>query len=194
MTPGRTTRRSRSTDAQSGPSLKSKRLVLRPLSDDDAQALHRISNEPTVRRYLRDDNPVGKATIHGLISRSVQMFSEEGIGLFGVRMHGSENFIGFCGFARLECMEEPELGFELTKEAWRQVIATEAAVACLRHAFEKVGLERVIAGADAENVASLRVLDKLGMVFVGRMNPNALEEPYFAIDRKEFRTDTERSE
>jgi [ribosomal protein S5]-alanine N-acetyltransferase len=35
------------------------------------------------------------------------MFSEEGIGLFGVRMRGSEDLLGFCGFVGLEGMEEP---------------------------------------------------------------------------------------
>jgi len=65
------------------------------------------------------------------------MFSEEGVGLFGVRMHGSENLLGFCGFVRLEGMEEMELGYELTQKVWGRGLATEASRACLRYAFEK---------------------------------------------------------
>jgi len=160
------------------PAFETDRLDLRPIAPDDADALHRISNEPAVRRYLWDGEPVAKATILDLISRSAQMFSGEGIGLFGVRMHGSENLIGFCGFVRLEGMEEPELAYELTKESWGQGLATEASLACLLHAFEEAGLERVIAGADAKNVASGRVIEKLGMRLLASINPNDSRGPY----------------
>ena len=168
------------------PTLETDRLVLRPIATDDADALHRISNEPDVRRYLWDDEPVAKATIRNLFSESGTMFADEGIGLFGVRRRGSENLIGFCGFVRLEGMEEPELAYELTREAWGEGIATEASLACLRHGFVAASLQRVIAGADADNAASARVMEKLGMKPAGRLNANVPEEPYYAVYRREF--------
>lgn len=167
-------------------SLETDRLVLRPLATEDADALHRISNEPGVRRYLWDDQAVEKATIRRLIARSVRMFSEDGIGLFGVRMRGVDNLLGFCGFVRVEGMKEPELAYELTQVAWGKGFATEACVACLRQAFEETGLERVIAGTDAPNAASLRVIENLGMRFVGNINVNAPDEPYYAVYPEEF--------
>lgn len=168
------------------PTLETDRLALRPIAADDAYVLHRISNEPGVRRYLWDDEPVEKATIRDLISQSIQMYLEEGIGLFGVRRRGSESFIGFCGFVRLEGMQEPELAYELTQEAWGEGIATEAVLACMCHGFVAAGLQRTIAGADTPNVASARVIEKLGMRFVGSVNPKAPEEPYYAVYREEF--------
>jgi RimJ/RimL family protein N-acetyltransferase len=83
-------------------------------------------------------------------------------------------------------MEEPELWYELTHKAWGRGIATEAAQACVRYAFEEVGMERVIAGADAPNTASLRVIEKLGMKYLGNINPSTPEEPYFALSREDF--------
>jgi RimJ/RimL family protein N-acetyltransferase len=168
------------------PTLETERLVLRPLSMDDADALHRVSNEPDVRRYLWDDAPVEEATIRDVIVQSTRMFSEEGVGLFGVRRRESEDLLGFCGFVRLAGMEEPELGYELTREAWGGGLATEASRACLRHAFGDAGLERVIAGADAPNAASLRVIEKLGMKPAGNINPNAPDNPYHALYREDF--------
>jgi len=180
-------------DIQSGrhlrsaaPTLETDRLVLRPITTDDANALHRISNEPAVRRYLWDDEPVQKATIQDIISGSDTMFADEGIGLFGLRRRGSEILIGFCGFVRLEGMEEPELAYELTQGAWGEGLATEGSRACLRHAFEEAGLERVIAGTDPENVASQRVTEKLGMKPIGSLNPNVPEASYYAVTRGEF--------
>jgi RimJ/RimL family protein N-acetyltransferase len=168
------------------PTLETARLVLRLIAADDAAALHRISNEPGVRRFLWDDEPVEKATIQDLISQSTRMFSTEGLGLFGIRRRGSESLIGFCGLVRLVDMKEPELAFELTQRAWGEGLATEASISCLRHAFAGVGLERVIAGVDAENAASARVIEKLGMRTIGRVNPNVPEASYYAVYREEF--------
>ena len=172
--------------------LQTGRLVLQPIAVNDAKALHRISNEPGVRRYLWDDKLVEEATIRDLIARSVRMFSEGGIGLFGIRRRGSEDLLGFCGFVRVDGMEEPELGYELTQLAWGKGLATEASLACLRFAFEEAGLKRAIAGADATNRASLRVIEKLGMRYLGNINPNAPDEPYHALDREEFLNGTRR--
>ncbi len=168
------------------PILETGRLVLRPLSADDVDSLHRISNEPNVRLYLWDDEPVSEATIKSLIAQSDRMFSKEKIGAFGVRMHGREDLLGFCGFVRLEGMEESELWYELTQMVWGRGLATEAARACVRYAFEEVGMERVIADADAPNTASLRVIEKLSMKYFGNINPGAPKEPYFALYREDY--------
>jgi len=169
------------------------RLVLRPVKPEDASTLHRISNEPGARRYLWDDEPVEEATIREIIPGSILMFSEEGIGLFGVRRRGSEDLLGFCGFVRLEGMEEPELVYELTQRAWGDGLATEASMACLHYAFKDAVMGHVIAGTDEGNVASLRVIEKLGMQPVGCLNANAPQEPYYVVYRENFHSDVGRS-
>lgn len=167
------------------PTLTTHRLVLRPVSRMDAGPLRRISNEPAVRRHLWDGEPVSGATIRGLVVRSARTFAEVGVGLFGVRIRGDEDLLGFCGFARLGGMDEPELCFGLTSGARERGLATEAARACLRYAFEEAGFERVIAGTDPPNAASLRVIEKLGMKPAGNLNPRAPDEPYYALTRRD---------
>lgn len=73
--------------------------------------------------------------------------------------------------------------YELTQEVWGRGIVTEAARACVQYAYGEVGMERVIAGADSPNTASLRVIEKLGMEYLGNINPSAPEVPYFALYR-----------
>jgi [ribosomal protein S5]-alanine N-acetyltransferase len=121
---------SRKTPADNTLVLETERLVLRPLASDEADFLHRISNEPNVRLYLWDGEPVAETTIKDLIAQSDRMSFEEGIGMFGVRLRGREALLGFCGFVRLEGMEEAELWYELTKKVWGRGLATEAARAC----------------------------------------------------------------
>lgn len=168
------------------PTLTTGRLVFRPVSTADAGRLHGISNEPAVRRYLWDDEPVSEAAIQDLIHQSLRAFLDDNIGLFGIRLRDDEALLGFCGFLLLEGMDEPEVGYGLTPEFWGAGIATEASRACFRYAFEEVGIRRVIAGADPPNVASLRVLEKLGMGPIGYPNPRLPDEPYYAISRGDF--------
>jgi [ribosomal protein S5]-alanine N-acetyltransferase len=177
---------SRKVPAGNTPMLETERLLLRALSTNDVDSLHRISNEPNVPLYLWDDEAVSETTIKGLIAQSDRMFSKERIGVFGIRMRGREDLLGFCGFVRLGGMEESELWYELTQKVWGRGLATEAARACVRYAFEDVGMERVIAGADAPNTASLRVIEKLGMKYLDNISPSAPEEPYFVLYREDF--------
>ena len=152
----------------------------------DKKALHRISNDPLVRRYLWDDEPVSVEAIRDLVHRSTRTFSDECVGLFGIRLRGREDLVGFCGFVRLEGMDELEARIRAIPDALGRGPATEAArVARRATAFEEAGLRRVIAGADPPNVASLRVLEKLGMEQIGNINPLAPEEPYYRCTRKE---------
>ena len=76
----------------------------------------------------------------------------------------SGTLIGNCGLIPYR-WEEPEieLGYRLGRRWWRRGYATEAASACLRFAFGELGLERVVAVTDPDNVASQRVLAKIGM-------------------------------
>ena len=166
--------------------LRTGRLVLRPLTGADLDALHRVSNDPLVRRYLWDDEPVPRTAIEGVIAQSVRGFAYRSLGLFGIRLRGEKALLGFCGFLPLEGTGEIELAYELAPQWWGQGLAFEAARECLRYAFEEVGLGRVVAGADPPNVASLRVLERLGMKPIGEIAPDQPDIPYFAISRDDF--------
>jgi RimJ/RimL family protein N-acetyltransferase len=166
--------------------LRTGRLVLRPLMGADLDALHRVSNDSLVRRYLWDDVPVPRTTIEDIIVQSERGFARRGLGLFGIRLRGEEELLGFCGFLPLEGTGEIELAYELAPQRWGRGLATEAARECLRYAFEEVELGRVVAGADPPNVASLRVIERLRMKPIGEIAPDQPGIPYFAISRDDF--------
>ena len=84
---------SRKVPAGNKPLLETERLVLRPLSADEVDSLHRISNEPNVRLYLWDNEQVSQATLKDLIAKSERMLSVEKLGVFGVRMRGREDVL-----------------------------------------------------------------------------------------------------
>ena len=166
--------------------LETQRLSLRPLGPDDLVPMHGIWNDPDVRRYLWDDEPVSMATAEACFAQSAREFAEEGFGLFGIRPRGETELIGFCGFRSIEGSREVELLYALLPDWWGCGLATEAARACLRFAFEDVVLERVLAGTDPPNTASSRVMEKLGMTFFEKITLGELEVSYFALRRDDW--------
>ncbi len=90
--------------------------------------------------------------------------------------------IGHCGLRVLEDM--PELVYLLAKQYWGMGLATEAAKACLRYGFEELQLEKIIAVTRPENVASRRVLERIGMKHEKNVRLYDIDCVYYSISRK----------
>jgi RimJ/RimL family protein N-acetyltransferase len=76
--------------------------------------------------------------------------------------------IGWCGLDHLDSnRENPVLFYLLKKRYWGQGLATEAAREVLRLAFNEFGLSRIDSGAAFENIPSKRVMEKIGMRYLG---------------------------
>jgi RimJ/RimL family protein N-acetyltransferase len=60
---------------------------------------------------------------------------------------------------------EIELGYRIARPYWGQGLATEAAGAAVRYAFDQLMLERVVSSIDGKNTASIRVAEKIGMSY-----------------------------
>ena len=88
--------------------------------------------------------------------------------------------IGFCGFVNTG--NGHEIGWRLAQGYWRQGLATEAARAVLAHGIETLGFPRVIATVQAANLASIRVVEKLGMALDRRRDRNGREVMFFSND------------
>jgi RimJ/RimL family protein N-acetyltransferase len=82
-----------------------------------------------------------------------------------------------------------ELGYRLTRASWGKGYATEAAGAVMEHAFTSLGLERLVSLIDPENIASLRVAQKLGMQFEREIILPGYSHPdhMYAIIQQEWR-------
>lgn len=95
------------------------------------------------------------------IQSAINMFREHGYGQWAMIHKSDQQLIGYCGF--VETDNDPEIGWRLAPEHWGKGLATEAARAILKHGFETLHFERVTATVQAENAASIRVSEKLGM-------------------------------
>ncbi len=76
-------------------------------------------------------------------------------------------FLGWCGLKYFPETDEVDLGYRFMKKYWGKGYATESSRACLNYGFHELKLKRIMAKAMPENKDSLKVMQKLGMVFRG---------------------------
>jgi RimJ/RimL family protein N-acetyltransferase len=167
--------------------LRTARLYLRPFQPTDVEALHRLWTDPGVRKYLWDDQLISVERAAEVVESSLADWSTRQYGLWVVCLLDSEEIIGFCGFRSGEAGEFPELLYGLYPSYWGKGLATEASRAALHYIFDQLGFERVWAATDPPNVASVRVLERLGMQFDRRGVLNGLDTVFYLLTQEQFR-------
>jgi len=145
------------------------RLVLRPWREDDLDPLAAIFAEPAVWHY-----PFGRGftreETEGFLERQFDHWATHGFGSWAAELKEGRRLIGYIGLAvptwLPQVMPAVEVGWRLDRRHWGRGLATEGGRASLRYGFDELALDRIIAICMPANVASRRVMAKLGMVQV----------------------------
>lgn len=139
------------------------RVVLRPLTDADVDALLSIFGDPEVVRYWSGSPWSGPEDAHRMLAADRAAFDAGGAIRLGVSLRDEDRVIGTVSlFNRSESNRRAEIGYALARSAWGQGLMHEALVQWLDWAFGPLGLHRLEADVDPENVASRRSLERLG--------------------------------
>lgn len=165
--------------------IETERLKLRPLSMDDLEVMHKIWVDPGVRKYLWDDEVIPLEQASSVIEESVALFEKNGSGLWVISPKDESIAIGFCGYFFFHDPPELELIYGVATEVWGKGFATEAAKAMIRYGFDELSFDRIQASTDAPNRASVRVMEKAGMVFDKRVITNGLDTIYYSMTREQ---------
>ena len=152
------------------PSLRTARLVLRPLQAADAGVLHRIYQSDGVLRYFPIPSPPSREPIQRFVAGQEAQWEKHGYGHWGVLREGEAEIIGWAGLQYLPELDETEVGYLLDRPFWSNGYATEAALASLHFGYEHLALERIIALVHPDNLASRRVIQKCGMSYVDTLS------------------------
>ena len=167
--------------------LRTERLLLRPLTEGDVDALYAFWNDPAVRRYLWEDKSISAAQVREVVADSERNFAGLGAGYFAVEaLSAPGELIGFCGYRRFEGSEQPELLYGLLPEFWGKGFVTEAARAVLRHGFEGCHMHRVIASTDTPNQRAVNVMQRLGMCFEERREYHGLDTVFYGLCKEDY--------
>ena len=142
--------------------LETPRLLLRPFGPGDAERIHPIYSDPLVMRYVAT-GPMADILVTERLLEDYNAHQQRlGYSFWAVIERSSGALIGDAGLYRTPT-GEVELGYTLGLQWWGRGYATEAASAWLECAFSSLGIFEVVALAEPANVASLHVLEKLGM-------------------------------
>ena len=151
--------------------LETERLILRPFTQEDAQAVFdHWASDSEVTRFLTWPTHQNVEMSRGFINWCVQEYRKPDVYCWGIEDKETHLLIG--NISAVECDESVDavaLGWVLGRAWWGKGIMPEAAREVIRFFFEEVGANRVWAYHDVENAKSGRVMQKIGMRFEGRM-------------------------
>jgi ribosomal-protein-alanine N-acetyltransferase len=141
-------------------------MYLRELEYSDKDVLTKIYGDEEVMRYIGRGGIVPEDKIPIVIDHWKRSYSENNFGLWGVIEKGTDTLIGHCGFAWLPEISEIEIAYLLYKDYWGKGMASEAAISTLNYGHNVLGLTNIVALVYPQNLASIKVIEKLGMEYV----------------------------
>jgi RimJ/RimL family protein N-acetyltransferase len=146
--------------------LETDRFWIRDLCSDDAAFVLELTNEPA---FIANIGNKGLETLED----AVQFLAEgswtcqpkPGYGQFLVELKGSGDPVGVCGLLYRDSLDVTDVGFAMLSQHRGRGYASEAAEAVMQYGYSDLGVEEIVGLTSAENLPSIRVLEKLGMKF-----------------------------
>lgn len=149
------------------PTLDTERLLLRQLQPADAADLYGYYADPEVFKYLDWCGPTSIEHAHEVIATWNRWYTEKRIIRWGMVFKATQRLIGTIFFGDFIGQSRADLGYELARSVWKQGIMTEALQAVIPFGFKSIGLHRIQAIVNPDNLASIHVLKKFGFVAEG---------------------------
>ena len=169
------------------PSIETDRLRLRIICRDDLDDLATLIADPDVVKYVGNGKPAGREEAAKAVESIIVHWQKHGFGRWIAADKTTGAFIGFGGLRSL--FGTPEVVYHLTKDNWGKGFATELGRAALRFGFEDRGFDRIVAITKPPNLASIHVMEKLGMQFEKHAQYYDLDVVQYSIARDAFKWD-----
>lgn len=168
--------------------MESERIILRPLSLEDAEDLYEFTSDEETTRFIyepyKDVNQAKRVLAN--------YYLKEPIGKYAIVLKESNKVIGVIEFRVKEETMGGDLGYTLSRHFWGKGYMTEAGELILELAFNVLGLERVFAATDVRNTASARLMSRLGMKYEGTLRRNHMvkgeltDSVHYSILKEEY--------
>lgn len=150
--------------------LETDRLYLREFSLSDAEDFFQLNNDPEVIKYTGDMPFTDIAAAKFFLQNYEYKIPPHAkvklpIGRWAMVEKSNDSFIGWCGLKYFEPQDEIDIGYRLHRKFWKKNYATEAAKACIDYGLHQLQIPTIVGRAMKENKASIRVLEKCGMIY-----------------------------
>ncbi len=167
--------------------LETDRLILRWFREDDFDDLYEITSNAEVMRFLGDGQPVTPLETWRQMASWMGHWYFRGYGGWAVEEKATGRVVGRIGFSYPETWPGFELGWSLARASWGKGYATEGARRALEHAFTDMNRDHVISLIAPENVASIKVAERLGETVEGETEVMGHHVLIYGISREEWR-------
>lgn len=166
--------------------LSTERLALSPPEAGDAAAVFAVAGDPRTVAHNPSDMLMNEQAADELLTRWIQHWDEHGFGYWCVRLHRSDQLIGYSGIKRMTSRGQPVLNliYRFTPEVWGNGYATEAGTAVVDWASQQLPAETLLARVRPENHPSRNVALKLGLRRDPELDENGEDGPDLAFSNR----------
>jgi len=166
--------------------LETERLILRWFRETDLADLFKMTSDPEVMRFLGDGRPCDEMFTWRQMATYMGHWYYRGFGVWAVEDKSSGRVVGRIGFMDPFGWPGFELGWTLARDCWGKGYATEGARRALEYAFTEMDRDHVISLIAPDNVASIKVAERLGEKVEGNTNIMDRDVFIYGIDRKDW--------
>lgn len=166
--------------------LETDRLIIRKLELGDAAFMLDLLNQPSFHQFIGDR---GVRTLEDartyIEERALAAYAKNGFGPFAVELKTGGLVIGIVSLLDRDELDDVDVGFAFLPEFWRQGFASEATSAIMDFAFTDLGLRRIIAITQPDNIGSIRTLERTGLKYesMTRLRDEDIDLQLYAIKR-----------
>jgi len=146
--------------------LQTPRLFLRQFTKADAPLILELNSDPEIVKYVHEPTLKTIEQAEDILVNTILPQYKNNLGRWAIHVKENNEFIGWCGLKYRPELDEIDLGYRLMQTAWGKGYATEAAQQTLLHGFKILNLKLITGRAHIENLASIKVLEKIGMGFI----------------------------
>jgi RimJ/RimL family protein N-acetyltransferase len=169
------------------PILRTARLELNGLSRQDIGELRELDSDPVVREFIDGGRPIKWEDYEQRTTAWLERLQTLGaqLGFWSARIIASSEFIGWFHLRPNSRFDHRiELGYRLKRSFWGKGFATEGSRALISYGFDQLGLDSIMAQTLQRNLASRRVMEKLGMQVEAEFTYPADVLPFWTADER----------
>lgn len=168
--------------------LRTRRLVLRPFTIEDVNDVFEYASDTEWSRFIPVSSPYTFRDAEEFVTRQILKSWDE-------KPRFAIEFNGVVGSVKLtieKSLEIASLRYSISRPCWNQGLTTEAVAAVVDWGFDDIGLQKVYARMDVENIGSWRVMEKIGMIREGTLRSHGVNRGvrydihYYGILRSEW--------
>lgn len=164
--------------------IETERLILRKFIVNDAAFILELLNSEGWLRYIGDRNVKTQEDAENYITNKfLPGYAINGFGMYLVQLKSDLTPIGTCGLIKRDSLEDIDIGFAFLPDYMRKGYAFEAAQATMQYAVHTLKIDRLLAITTPDNVASIKLVEKIGLHFVEKILFEGKEELFLFANK-----------